>query len=60
MRLRKIYGERVIEVERLLNYQLVRKFNYNNPIEILHDKCFALMNGTQLMLLHSIKYYTSN
>ena len=43
MRLRKIYGERVIEVERLLNYQLVRKFNYNNPIEVLHDKCFALM-----------------
>lgn len=41
--LRKISDERIKEVERLLNYRPVRKFNYKNPIEVLHDKCFALM-----------------
>ncbi len=41
--LRKISDERIKEVERLLNYRPVRKFNYKNPIEVLQEKCFALM-----------------
>jgi len=41
--LREISKERVKEVERLLNYRPVRKFNYKNPIEVLKDKCVALM-----------------
>ena len=41
--LRKIDNERIKEVERLLNYRPVRKFNYNNPIEQLKNKCVALM-----------------
>ena len=31
------------EVEKLLNYRPIRKFNYNNPIEVLNNKCVALM-----------------
>tara|TARA_R110002050_G_scaffold50037_10_gene115870 strand:+ start:331 stop:450 length:120 start_codon:yes stop_codon:yes gene_type:complete len=31
------------EVERLLNYRPIRKFNYNNPIEVLNNKVVALM-----------------
>lgn len=30
------------EVERLINYRLVGKFNYNNPIEILNNKIISL------------------
>jgi len=41
--LRKVSDERIKEVERLLNYRPIRKFNYNNPIEVLQNKCFALM-----------------
>lgn len=41
--LRIVSIERIKEVERLLNYRPIRKFNYNNPIEILQKKCFALM-----------------
>lgn len=41
--LRKISNKRIKEVERLLNYRPIRKFNYQNPIEVLKSKCFALM-----------------
>jgi len=37
--LRKISTKRIKEVERLLNYRPIRKFNYNNPIEVLKNKC---------------------
>ncbi|WP_299676026.1 IS30 family transposase [uncultured Dokdonia sp.] len=36
--------ERIKEVELLLNYRPIRKFNYNNPIEVLKNKCVALMS----------------
>lgn len=42
--LRKISNQRIKEVERLLNYRPIRKFNYNNPIEELKNKCVALIN----------------
>jgi IS30 family transposase len=35
--LRKITNDRIKEVERLLNYRPIRKFNYNNPIEKLKE-----------------------
>ena len=41
--LRKVTKKRIKEVERLLNYRPVRKFNYNNPIEELKNKCVALI-----------------
>ena len=41
--LRKVTTKRIKEVERLLNYRPIRKFNYNNPIEVLSNKCIALM-----------------
>jgi len=41
--LRIISSKRIEEVERLLNYRPIRKFNYKNPIEVLQNKCFALM-----------------
>lgn len=41
--LRKVSNERIKEVEKLLNYRPIRKFNYENPIEVLKKKCFALM-----------------
>ena len=41
--LRKVTNTRVKEVERLLNYRPIRKFNYKNPIEQLKSKCVALM-----------------
>lgn len=41
--LRKVTDNRIKEVERLLNYRPIRKFNYNNPIEELKNKCVALM-----------------
>lgn len=41
--LRKVTHSRVKEVEKLLNYRPIRKFNYRNPIETLQNKCFALM-----------------
>lgn len=41
--LRKVPDKRIEEVERLLNYRPIRKFNYKNPIEVLQNKCFALM-----------------
>ena len=41
--LRNISNQRVKEVERLLNYRPIRKFNYKNPIEQLKSKCVALM-----------------
>lgn len=42
--LRKITDKRIKEVEILLNYRPVRKFNYNNPIEVLNNKIVALMS----------------
>ena len=41
--LRGIPVKRIKEVERLLNYRPIRKFNYNNPIEVLKERCVALM-----------------
>ena len=41
--LRKVTNIRIKEVEKLLNYRPIRKFNYRNPIETLQNKCFALM-----------------
>ncbi len=41
--LRKISTKRIKEVERLLNYRPIRKFNYKTPMEVLQNKCFALM-----------------
>jgi IS30 family transposase len=41
--LRKVPENRIKEVELLLNYRPIRKFNYNNPIEELKNKCVALM-----------------
>ena len=42
--LRKVTDKRIKEVERLLNYRPVRKFNYNNPIEVLNNMIVALMS----------------
>ena len=41
--LNQVSKERIKEVELLLNYRPIRKFNYNNPIEVLNNKCVALM-----------------
>lgn len=41
--LREITDKRIKEVEKLLNYRPIRKFNYNNPIEVLNNKVVALM-----------------
>lgn len=41
--LREVSTKRIKEVERLLNYRPIRKFNYNNPIEVLNNKVVALM-----------------
>jgi IS30 family transposase len=41
--LRKVSNERIKEVENLLNYRPIRKFNYLNPIEKLKTQCVALM-----------------
>lgn len=41
--LRQVSNKRIKEVEKLLNYRPIRKFNYNNPIEVLNNKCVALM-----------------
>jgi len=41
--LREVTDKRIKEVERLLNYRPIRKFNYHNPIETLKNKGFALM-----------------
>ncbi|TLP77234.1 IS30 family transposase [Maribacter sp. ACAM166] len=40
--LRQVSVKRIKEVERLLNYRPIRKFNYNNPIEVLNKRCVAL------------------
>jgi IS30 family transposase len=42
--LRQVSVKRIKEVEKLLNYRPIRKFNYNNLIEVLNNKCVALMN----------------
>lgn len=42
--LNQITDKRIKEVELLLNYRPIRKFNYNNPIEVLKYKCVALMS----------------
>ena len=39
-----VSNQRIKEVELLLNYRPIRKFNYNNPIEVLNNKCVALMS----------------
>lgn len=39
-----VTNQRIKEVELLLNYRPIRKFNYNNPIEVLKSKCVALMS----------------
>lgn len=41
--LRKISEQRIKEVEKLLNYRPIRKFNYLKPIEKLKTQCVALM-----------------
>ncbi|WP_051229765.1 IS30 family transposase [Psychroserpens burtonensis] len=41
--LREVSAKRIKEVEKLLNYRPIRKFNYNNPIEVLNNKCVALI-----------------
>lgn len=41
--LRNVSSKRIKEVELLLNYRPIRKFNYHNPIEVLKKKCVALM-----------------
>lgn len=41
--LRNLTKQRVKEVEKLINYRPIRKFNYNNPIETLKNKTVALM-----------------
>jgi len=41
--LRKVSDQRIKEVEKLLNYRPIRKFNYLNPIEQLKNQCVALM-----------------
>ena len=41
--LRKVSHTRVKEVEKLINYRPIRKFNYNNPIETLKNKTVALI-----------------
>ncbi|MGE0930845.1 IS30 family transposase [Peijinzhouia sedimentorum] len=41
--LRKVSAQRIKEVEKLINYRPIRKFNYNNPIETLKNKTVALM-----------------
>ncbi len=42
--LRKVSIKRIKEVEKFIkNYRPIRKFNYNNPIEVLNNKCVALM-----------------
>ena len=38
-----ITDKRIREVEKLINYRPIRKFNYNNPIETLINKTVALM-----------------
>ncbi|TYC09225.1 IS30 family transposase [Bizionia gelidisalsuginis] len=41
--LREVSNKTIKEVEKLLNYRPIRKFNYNNPIEVLNNKCVALI-----------------
>lgn len=41
--LRNVDEKRIKEVEKLLNYRPIRKFNYKNPIEVLNNKIVALM-----------------
>lgn len=41
--LRKVSNRRIKEVEKLINYRPIRKFNYNNPVEELKNRCIALM-----------------
>lgn len=41
--LNQVDTKKIKEVELLLNYRPVRKFDYNNPIETLKNKCVALM-----------------
>lgn len=41
--LRKVSHQRIKQVERLINYRPIRKFNYSNPIETLKNKTVALI-----------------
>ena len=41
--LKTVSESRIREVEKLINYGPIRKFNYNNPIETLKNKTVALM-----------------
>lgn len=41
--LRNITPKRIKEVEKLINYRPIRKFNYNNPIETLKNKTVTLI-----------------
>jgi IS30 family transposase len=45
--LRKVSHKRVNEVEKLINYRPIRKFNYNGSIETLKNKTVALIDSTQ-------------
>lgn len=41
---------RIKEVERSLNYRPIRKFNYNNPIEVLNNKCVELSANKNIVV----------
>ncbi|MFT6971600.1 MAG: IS30 family transposase [Roseivirga sp.] len=41
--LRKVSHKRVKEVEKLINYRPIRKFNYNKPMETLKNKTIVLI-----------------
>ena len=38
-----ITEKRIKELEKLINYRPIRKFNYNDPIETLKNKTVALI-----------------
>jgi signal recognition particle subunit SEC65 len=50
--LREVYVKRIKEVERSLNYRPIRKFNYNNPIEVLNNNCVELSTNKNI-IIHS-------
>jgi IS30 family transposase len=43
--------KRIKEVERLLNYRPIRKFNYNNPMEVPNNKVVALLGCSYKLTL---------
>ena len=45
-----ITEKRIREVEKLIHYRLIRKFDYNNPIEIRKNRTVVLMGLTEFIL----------